>query len=102
MPSRASDDRVERRTASIGFQLTPTERAKIERRAKSLGFSLAEYGRRKLLSGHMPATGRDPQAIRDLIAAINNFSKAIERNPRYAEAFPEAIRKELIAKVISG
>jgi hypothetical protein len=37
-----AEDRGERRTAFVGFQVTPTERAELERRAAKAGRSLSD------------------------------------------------------------
>jgi hypothetical protein len=75
------EDEAPRRTAFLGFQLTPTERATLDRRAASSGLHLSEWCRRVLLSdAKAPApAARDPEAIRGLRAAIahvgNNWNQ---------------------------
>jgi Bacterial mobilisation protein (MobC) len=119
----------ERRTAFVGFQLTPSERSQLETRAKRAGLMLSEYGRRRLLGGTFRATaGCDPQAIRDLAAAFDRFAVAIDRvgvnlnqlahhanRERHLPALqvlqawhkelddivPDRARKSLLAKVLS-
>jgi hypothetical protein len=103
MRGRKSDQ--ERLTAHMGFDLTPSDKARIVAAAAAAGFSQpSEYIRRKLLSAHMPKAGRDPQAVRELLACINRFADGLEalaRHPdrRIEELFPEEARKQLILKV---
>lgn len=46
------------RSAFIGFQITPEERAQIEAGAAAEGISVSEYGRRRILNGALEATDR--------------------------------------------
>jgi hypothetical protein len=63
---------AEKRSAFLGFQVTPLERAEIDRRAAATGYSVSEYCRIIMLSDRKaPAPPvRDPEAIRGLAVAI--------------------------------
>lgn len=121
------EDKRERKTALAGFHLTPSEMARLKSKAITAGLPYPEYGRRRLLGGTIKA-GRDPQAIRDLMTAIDRFTVAIDRvgvnlnqlahhanRERHLPALqilqawhnelqailPEKTRKDLIAKVLT-
>ncbi len=66
------DSTQERRTAFLGVQLTPAERAKLDARAAHYGLSLSDYVRLLLLSDErQPAPApRDSAAIRALTVEI--------------------------------
>lgn len=55
----------EKRTAFVGCQLTPSERAEIEKRAASSGVALSDYARLRLLggSGNSQAAGHPKAAL---------------------------------------
>jgi hypothetical protein len=101
------DDTGERRTAFLGFQLTPAERAEIDRRAAVTGRHVSDYGRMVLLSPlKAPApSARDPQAIRELAGAIsrvgNNWNQmthlAHEHGALPTEKALAAVMDEIIA-----
>jgi hypothetical protein len=105
MRGRKSDQ--ERLTAHVGFEITPTDKARIVSDASAVHLHLAEYIRRKLLSAHMPKAGRDdPQVVRELLTSINRYADALEtlaRHPdrRIEDLFPEEDRKQLVLKLVS-
>jgi hypothetical protein len=107
MRGRKPDQDRERLTAHIGFELTPTDKARIVAAAKAAGFNQpSEYIRRKLLSAHMPKAGRDPQAVRELLASVNRVAIALETlathpDRRIEDMFPEEARKALVLKLVS-
>lgn len=115
-------DKSERLTAQFGMQISPSDKAHIKEQARTLGLSSADYVRRRLFDMRLPR-GRDPQAVRELLLAIQRYSDAIEKLQRSLDgmaasshlaeavrawrqeleaAFPERIRKEVITKVIGG
>jgi len=81
MAGRPKKKPAERRTAFVGFFVTPAERAKIGARAKRLDIALSEFARIVLLSDlKEPApNARDGAAIRALAVEIarvgNNINK---------------------------
>ena len=72
MARRQATDASERRTAHIGFDLAPTEKAELVARAKRTGETPSEMYRRLLLTGagREPPTPRDTKAIRELTVAL--------------------------------
>lgn len=115
-------DKTERLTAQFWMLVSPSDKALIAYQAKAIGLSSAEYVRRLVLGARLP-TMRDPQAVRELLLAIQRYCDAIERLQRtldgmvgsshlaetlrawrqeLEDVFPERVRKEVIAKLVKG
>ena len=83
MPRYKKDYAGERRTTSVNFQLTPSEREQIEKAATEAGARLSEYVRelclRRLTAAPVVAgTSRNPTAhalMRELTAIGNNLNQ---------------------------
>ncbi len=81
-----SEDRGERRTAFVGFQVTPAERAELERRAAKAGRSLSDFARIVLLSDLKdPAPAeRDPEALRALAFQLSKIGTNLNQLAKVA------------------
>lgn len=102
------EDKAPRRTAFIGAQLTPAERAKVERRAASSGLNLSEWCRRAMLSDRAePApAASDPKAIQALRAAIihlgNNWNQLTARANLTGNLPSQKVLQEVGAAIIAA
>jgi hypothetical protein len=93
---------TERRTAFLGFQVTPTERAEAERRAASSSLQLSEWGRRLLLSdanGSAPVC--DFEAIRQLVVAINRVGNNVNQMTALANKRGHLPNQKALAAVLA-
>src|SRR5271165_718806 len=81
-----AEDRGERRTAFVGFQVTPTERVELERRAAKAGRSLSDFARIVLLSDLKdPAPAEhDPEAIRSLAFQLSKIGTNLNQLAKVA------------------
>eukprot|EP01037_Dinobryon_pediforme_P017873 gene17873-18103_t len=86
MARRQTNDDSEQRTAFLGVQLTPSEKAELVSRANSTGRHLSEFVRLVLLSdAAKPApSARDPQAIRALAVEISRVGNNLNQLARLA------------------
>ena len=83
MPRYKKEYAGERRTTSINFQLTPTERRQIEAAASDSGVGLSEYARelclrRSTVPALFAGVKRNPEAhalMRQLVAIGNNLNQ---------------------------
>jgi hypothetical protein len=80
------EDEAPRRTAFLGFQLTPSERAEIDRRAAASGYRVSDYCRIILLSGrNAPAPpARDLGLIRAFLAQFAKLGNNVNQMARHA------------------
>ena len=80
------DDTGERRTAFVGFYVTPAEQAELVERAASVGRSLSDFARIVLLSDlKRPApNARDPRSIKALAAEIARVGNNLNQLARIA------------------
>jgi hypothetical protein len=86
---------VERRTAFLGVQLTPSERAELDARAAAVGRHLSEFARIVLLSDlKKPApSARSPDAIRALALEITRVGTNLNQLAHIANERRELPRK---------
>jgi uncharacterized protein (DUF1778 family) len=73
---RKQTDQSERRSESVGFQVTPSERAELDERAAAAGVTLSEYVRAAALGYRL--TAKDPlreKALFELSAIGNNLNQ---------------------------
>jgi hypothetical protein len=96
MARRKREDRGEKRTAFIGFQLTPSERAALEHGAAKVGASLSQHARELCLrrSGGaqiVAKTRRNPTAAALMaeLAAIGNNLNQLARVANTNRATPQ-------------
>jgi hypothetical protein len=83
MPRYKKEYAGERRTTSVNFQLTPSEREQIEKAAADAGARLSEYVRelclrRSIAAAVVAGTSRNPAArglMRELTAIGNNLNQ---------------------------
>jgi hypothetical protein len=95
MPRYRKEYTGERRTTSINFQLTPSERRQIEAAAKAAGARLSEYTRelclrRSTVAAIIAGVRRNPEArvlMRELTAIGNNLNQ-LARIANTARAVP--------------
>jgi Bacterial mobilisation protein (MobC) len=96
MPRYKKDYTGERRSTSINFQLTPTERKQIEAAAEAAGAGLSEYARelclrRSTVAAIIAGVRRNPEAralMRQLTAIGNNLNQ-LARVANTARAVPQ-------------
>jgi hypothetical protein len=86
---------AERRTAFLGVQLTPAERAKLDARAAHYGLRLSEYARLLLLSDERQPlpSARDSAAIRALAVEITRVGTNVNQLAHIANERRELPRK---------
>jgi DNA transposition AAA+ family ATPase len=96
MPRYRKDYKGERRSTSINFQLTPTERKQIEIAAETSGATLSEYARelclrRSTVPAIMAGVRRNPEAraLMREISAIGNNLNQLARVANTAKAVPQ-------------
>jgi hypothetical protein len=96
MPRYRKDYTGERRSTSINFQLTPTERKQIEAAAKAAGARLSEYARelclrRSTVAAIIAGVSRNPEgrALLRELAAIGNNLNQLARIANTARAVPQ-------------
>ena len=80
-----AERRAKLRTAHLGIQLTPAERAEIERRAKASGNRLSDYTRIVLLSdlkAPMPPA-HDPEAMKALAFQLSKIGTNLNQLAKY-------------------
>jgi hypothetical protein len=95
MARKRKDDAAERRSAYLGVQLTPAERAKLDERAAYYGLMLSDYARLMLLSDeHQPApSARDSAAITSLSVEIRRVGTNLNQLAHIANERRELPRK---------
>lgn len=108
MARRRKDDAAERRTAFLGVQLTPSEKAELVRRAELVSRNVSDYARIVLLSEHKapaPST-RDSGAIRQLAVAITRVGTNINQLAHVANAIneipSERVLREVSAQIVEA
>jgi hypothetical protein len=101
MARRSKGDARERYTASVGVQLTPTEKAEICNRAATTGRKVSDYCRIVLLSEHKaPApSARDPEALRGLVVALNRIGNNVNQLAHVANAINEVPSERVLREV---
>jgi hypothetical protein len=80
MARRKQTDQTERRTATVTFQVTPTERAELDERAAAGGVTVSEYVRAAAFGFRI--TRKEPvdeATLRELWAAGNNLNQLARR-----------------------
>ena len=108
MARRRKEDADERRTAFLGFQLTPTEKAEVVRRAEMVGRHVSDYARIVLLSDHKAPgpSAHDPHAIRELAVAIRKVGTNLNQLAHVANATneipSERVLREVTAHIIEA
>jgi len=116
MPRYRKDYNGERRSTSVNFQLTPTERALIEKAAEDAGARLSEYVRelclrRSTAAAVVAGARRNPEArelMRELTAIGNNLNQ-LARVANTVQAVPQldelhlttGLLKAALARVIT-
>ncbi len=105
--SREAERQRRKRTAHIGIQVTPDERAEIERRAKASGNRLSDYVRIVLLSelkAPLPSK-TDPQAVMALAFQLSKIGTNLNQLAKVANETHRlnfAARLKAIAAQIEG
>jgi hypothetical protein len=96
MGRRSPSDQAERRTAFVGFQVTPTERAELDERAASAGVKLSDYVRAAALGYRLNV--RNPlteKALFELGAIGNNLNQLARRVNTTERLDPEELANAL-------
>lgn len=94
MPRHRKDYSGERRTAFVGFQVTPSERAGLEEAAKLAGTTLSQLSRELCLRRAPPTVAgvrRDPQlkALLGELTAIGNNLNQLSRMSNTMHSLPQ-------------
>lgn len=97
--ARPRKNAAEMRTAFVGFQLTPTERAEIDRRAALVGRHVSAYCRTVLLSNlNTPApSARDPAAINALMVEFSRQGNNLNQMSHHANATGDLPSRKILA-----
>jgi hypothetical protein len=91
----------ERRTAFVGFYVTPSERAEIDARAESVGLSLSVFARIVMLSDlKKPAPpAYDREALRTLAFQISKIGTNLNQLAHHANATGSMPDKQTLDEV---
>lgn len=96
MGRRSPNDQSERRTGSVTFQVTPSERAELDARARTAGVKLGEYVRAAAFGYRInPPDPIREQIITELWAIGNNLNQLSRRANTTEEIDPQELSNAL-------
>ena len=94
MGRRKYYDESERRTMFIGFQVTPTERARLDERAAAAGLRMSDYARAAVLGYRVNVSVKNPvteRALSELWAIGNNLNQIAKHANTTGQVAQEAL-----------
>ena len=102
MARRKKEDASERRSAFLGLQLTPSEKAELVGRAADVGLSVSDFARMALfLDGwkNPPPNVRSPRVLRELTVAIKKLGTNVNQLAHVANAINEIPSERVLREI---